>query len=178
MFTCPYLNVVITKSCQATSCSFHVQRKEFNNCMMQYSTNDSNTLSLAEVSHFCKKPYSEVKQVYNSAMQKIFGEIVKVEIDNDIPIHYLKNNLCVASESYVDTPVHLATGHIIDRSELKYPKVIWEKAIEFLTTPERLLEVLYNLFPLSTIDKFLSLPAGSARELKELIKENNHVHAG
>ena len=101
------------------------------------------------ISNIHLRPLEETDDIFKftlSGLNVSLANAVRRTIQDEIPVYYRKG-LCCISDSLLEEDFHsLNNGYAVNNEDLEFPVIIYEKAINLKTTPDRLLEVLFDKF--------------------------------
>ena len=167
-FYCNVLQGHLQKPCGLTSCRYNIKNPFAMNCLVRYSLTDEPTFT--EVAQFYGKTVKEVKETYRKAVRKVYDNVIEDELRDEVKIKYLPSEtVCIYSDSLVEEPIYLFGKYVISSEYNIYPVKIWEYAIRFGTTVDRMVDIVLRLFNKNTLlDEFLGATQGTARRLRLL----------
>ena len=167
MFHCDILDCEVNKACELKSCQYNIRHSYSYNCLIHYNATHGSP-TIAEVSHFYNQPLSELKKTYESAIDKVYKNFIVSQLEQQLKILYLKSKkICFYCESLVEDACKIGDDYVICKECNIFPEGLWEKSIQYGTTAEKLLKVIFTLFKNNIlIDKFLDAKRGTAKALR------------
>lgn len=113
-FVCPVLDAEVVTPCRLKKCKYNVDYSWSNNCILQYMyEQESQALSLEEISFLYRVPYDKVCDVYRDALAEMRTEAISVESEYDDRLQKSFNffptrSVCCVCESRIDGSIQHA----------------------------------------------------------------------